>query len=132
MKWQEQLPKWHPLHRVPEEHRMMPGTERALIALSESTIPRLSKAVELLTKALTTPLRLHDGSLQPGVVQLALTREQWVELVEAISSKATQVRDGRYGSGEEEPRTDVKKWTDDLDALGKAVSDALTAAGISL
>jgi len=111
---------------------MMPGTERALVVLTETMLPRLSKAISELTEAvrsLAKPLPKLDGD---QVVTLALTKEQWIELREAVSSKATQVRSGSYGDGGEDPETDIEKWADELDEVGRRVDRALTDQGVSL
>jgi hypothetical protein len=47
MRWRENLPKWHPLHREKEAMPMSPGTERAIVRLSEE-MPRMRKELERL------------------------------------------------------------------------------------
>lgn len=57
MKWQEQLPKWHPLHKE-EDVTISPGTERALHRISEHMpdllreLKRLNDNLEMLGEKL--------------------------------------------------------------------------------
>jgi len=147
MTWQSQLPKWHPLHKKPEEdYKMNPGTERALVALTESWLPQLSKTIsalteavkELITVTLTKPAQPNEGL----VGALVLTKEQWIELVEAIASKAVRVRHGHYDDLElaetqEEieslaQHVDPEKWANELSTLHETVIKALADQGITL
>ena len=133
MKWKEQLPKWHPLHRKPEEDKMNPGTERAIVQLVEHAMPRLAKTIDGLVDALQ---KFADKELPPTTAAdaqaaaLILTGSQWTEVLEAISSKAAQVRDGRYGNAPDD--IDTERWADDLDKVAKTIEAALEDQGIKL
>ena len=64
------------------------------------------------------------------VAALVLTRGQWIELVEAITSKAEAVHQGKYPSMKE--GYSEGEWYDDLRHLRESVFKALSDQGISL
>lgn len=77
-----------------------------------------------------TEVALQPNAPEAQVAALALTRGQWVELVEAIASKKHQVSQGNYGNAPD--TVDAVKWADDLEKLFQAVSSALEDQGITL
>lgn len=62
---------------------------------------------------------------------LILTKEQWIELVEAIGSKAVRVEKGQYDYDLDDDY-DKDKWAADLKELHEEVLKALSIQGISL
>jgi len=137
-RWQQQLPKWHPLHRNPEE-QMTPGTERAIMDLARS-IPRLSQMIESLAesvKAMALPKQQTPGPKDHVVGALVLTTSQWIELVGAVHSKAISVRKGDYQhpsdyDDEEAEKKSQEEWADELEELEKVLTESLTQQGIGL
>jgi len=62
MKWQEQLPKWHPLHKREEDDvALSPGTERAI-----QDIPPQLRELNRELKKLNTNLEKLEEKI-PGV-----------------------------------------------------------------
>ena len=119
--------------QAPEpEDEMTPGTERAIMTLSDH-VPqinnKLSKLVGLL-EGLTKPKPQAPSPNDSMAAALVLTRKQWIELVEAITTKAERVHRGDYTPMEE--GYSAGEWYDDLRLLREAVLVALKDQGITL
>lgn len=68
---------------------------------------------------------------------LILTRDQWVELVAAVHSKAISVRRGEYQhdsdfDNPEDAAMHQEKWAGELDELEKIITEALNHQGIGV
>jgi len=61
-------------------------------------------------------------------IKLTLTEEEWCELANALSSKALQVEEGRYG--EEENPGDDAKWAATLWSAYEKVTPVLDKEGV--
>lgn len=119
-------------NREPEEPKMMPGTERAIITLAETMIPRLTKTLDRLTAALekTGGKLLQGPEREDGkqVAALALTKAQWSDLLEALEDRIARI--GKRDFGNAPNNTDGGRWLDDLNKLHKTVLDALAEQDI--
>jgi NTP pyrophosphatase (non-canonical NTP hydrolase) len=63
-------------------------------------------------------------------ITLLLTREEWCEVANAISSKAVQVERGDYGSALEEEGDDVK-WVATLNSAYAKIAKELDKKGVT-
>lgn len=64
-------------------------------------------------------------------VLIDLTLSEWCEVANAISSKASDVRRGRYGDRSEDDDFNPEEWADELDAAYKKVCAALDEVGVT-
>lgn len=63
MRWQEQLPKWHPLHQEKDEMPMSPGTERAIVELARIA-PKFTRELEKFNNNIASLLALGNMVLK--------------------------------------------------------------------
>jgi hypothetical protein len=63
-------------------------------------------------------------------VTIDLTKGEWCELANAISSKASDIRRGRYGDRDEEEDFDPEEWAAELESAYQKVTVALDEEGI--
>ena len=112
---------------------MNPGTERALLRLSESLpsqLKELTSAIISLTEA-TKPKKQTapvPETEEDRVVELCLTGEEWVELLASVQSKQAAVSNGTY---EDESSTDTEEWMEDLRVLAEKLQTQGKSQGVS-
>ena len=138
--WQQQLPKWHPLHRRTENPMSMnPGTERSIQRLAESLpsqLRELSQAIVSLTEAVKpkddlVAIDMETEGVKPVV--LHLTANEWVELMACVESKIARVSQGEYDDDDtlRDDGFDAKKWEEDLRTLVTKLTEQGESQGIA-
>ena len=63
-------------------------------------------------------------------VTLDLTKVEWCEVANAVSSKANDVRRGRYGEPDPIDVFDPEEWANELDAAYNKIAAELDKEGI--
>ena len=63
-------------------------------------------------------------------IELDLTKKQWAELINAVHTKAEQIRNGDYGELEEDLE-DLANWENELNEIYYTLTDFLDKHNIA-
>jgi hypothetical protein len=115
--------RWPP---KPEEEMISPGTERAIMRLAELT-PALTKALESLAKSaerIANPL--VSANKDEVALTIALTPDEWCEVVNAVSVRSVQLNQKEQLDLEDMNPEQVVEWVATLDRAYDKITAVLT------
>lgn len=109
---------------------MLPGVERALMEMPKIFRDQIV-AVKCLAEAVKC-LTVEVKDLKPEGYAVALTEEEWVEVVAALEGKTASVDRGDYAGEDESARYVGAVWCKVLRATQNKIQSALEAKGINV